>query len=315
MNKLYVNSLLNVGPTYSPKMKYIKFTLAFILSTALFASCGSGNKQKEQTSEAFKIEDYIEAAETIDPSINSVDQVFDILNMVNAEYYDVLTNDPYNAHSYKTSYPVAAANLGVYVVDVLYNYYGEAPDAMLLSFQAAQELADYIGVESQFGTWTLEKLEGGTMQRDTITMLFNSLLKDSEKYNSEKEMVFVHTAFLTGSFVEKVYITGQLLRQKMLVEDKTREDEGDIRELLVIYMNQLNPSAGILYDAFLRQQDQLKDLVILNTFEQLKTLSDHLLELKPTLAVAPINDIAGNEELNKSFELVEGLRNVIVTPQ
>ena len=101
----------------------------------------------------------------------------------------------------------------------------------------------------------------------------------------------------------------------MLVEDKTREDEGDIRELLVIYMNQLNPSTSILYDAFLRQQDQLKDLVILNTFEQLKTLSDHLLELKPTLAVAPINDIAGNEELNKSFELVEGLRNVIVTPQ
>ena len=34
------------------------------------------------------------------------------------------------------------------------------------------------------------------------------------------------------------------------MEEKTQEDEGDIRELLVIYLNQLNPSTGVLYDAF-----------------------------------------------------------------
>ncbi len=77
-------------------------------------------------------------------------------------------------------------------------------------------------------------------------MLFNNLLKDSEKYNNEKEMVFVHTAFLTGSFVEKVYISSNLLKQKMAVKDMTKEQEGDIRELLVIYLNQLNPSTSIL---------------------------------------------------------------------
>lgn len=295
-------------------MKQLNYILTLALSLALFSSCGSG-KKSDQSAESFDIEDYIKAAETIDPSINSVDQVFDILSMVNAEYYDLLTNDPYTAHSYETSYPVAAANLGVYVVDVLYHFYGEAPDAMLLSFQAAQELADYIGVESEFGAWTLEKLEGSNIQRDTITMLFNSLLQDSEKYNTEQEMVFIHTAFLTGSFVEKVYITGQLLRQKMMVEEKTQEDEGDIRELLVIFMNQLNPSTAILYDAYVRQQDQLEGLVVLNTFEQLKDLSDHLLELKPTLAIAPINEIAGEEELNTAFELIDELRSVLVTAQ
>jgi len=294
------------------KMKYLNYTLALLISLALFASCGSSQK-KDQSSDTFNIEDYIKAAETIDPTINSVEQVFDILDLVNAEYYDVLTNDPYNAHSYKTSYPIAAANLGIYMVDILYHFYGEAQETMYLSFQAAQELAKEIGVDKEFGLWTLEKLEGSTMQRDTITMMFNTLLEESEQYGSEKEMIFIHTAFLTGSFVEKVHITGNLLKQKMLAEDLTQNDEGDIRELLVIFMNQLNPSSSILYDAFLAQQDQLEGLVVLTTFERLKELSTHLTELKPTLAVAPVSEIMANQELKTAFQLIENLRSMLVT--
>ena len=186
---------------------------------------------------------------------------------------------------------------------------------MYLAFQAAQELAKHIGVDSEFGAWTFENLEGTTMQRDTITRMFNQLLLDSEQYGSEKEMVFVHTAVLTGSFVEKVHITGNLLKQKLLAEEISQEDEGDIRELLVIFMNQLNPSSTVLYDAFERQQDQLGNLVVLATFERLKDLSDHLTELKPTLAVAPVSEIKESQDLRTAFQLIENLRSVIVTAQ
>ena len=295
-------------------MKYLNYTLALLISLALFASCGSKQK-KEQSTDTFSIEDYIKAAETIDPSIRSVEQILDVLDLVNAEYYDVLTNDPYSAHSYKSSYPIAAANLGIYMVDILYHFYGEADETMYLTFQAAQELAKEIGVESEFGGWTFEQLEGSTMQRDTITRMFNNLLKDSEQYGTEQERLFVHTAFLTGSFVEKVHITGNLLKQKLLVENKTQEDEGDIRELLVIFMNQLNPSTTILYDAFVKQQDQLEGLIVLTTFEKLKDLSAHLTELKTTLAVAPISEIAENQDLRTAFQLIENLRSLLVTAQ
>ena len=295
-------------------MKYLNYTLALLISLALFASCGS-NQKKEQSTDTFNIEDYIKAAETIDPSIRTVEQILDILDLVNAEYYDVLTNDPYNAHSYKTTYPIAAANLGIYVVDILYHFYGEETETMYLSFQAAQELAKHIGVDSEFGTWTFENLEGTTMQRDTITRMFNQLLLDSEQYGSEKEMIFVHTAFLTGSFVEKVHITGNLLKQKLLAEDISQEDEGDIRELLVIFMNQLNPSSTVLYDAFVAQQDQLEGLVVLTTFEKLKDLSKHLTELKTTLAVAPVSEIKESQDLRTAFQLIENLRSILVTAQ
>ena len=294
-------------------MKYLTITLTLTISLLLLISCGSNKKQEDKTAETFNIEDYIKTAEAIDPNLDKVDQIFNILDMVDAGYYDVLTNDPYSAHSYKTSYPVAAANLGVYVTDIVYHLYGEADETMFLTFAAAQELAKHIGVESEFAKWTIENLEGTMMKRDTITLLFNQLLMDSERYSSEKEMVFVHTAFLTGSFVEKVFITGNLLKQKMNDEEISNEEEGNIRELLVIYLNQLDPSTGILYDAFVKQQDQLEGLVIINSFERLKELSAHLKEMKPALAVAPIGELASNEDLATSFELISKLRTVLIT--
>jgi hypothetical protein len=78
-------------------------------------------------------------------------------------------------------------------------------------------------------------------------------------------------------------------------------------------MNQLNPSSSILYDAFLKQQDQLEGLVVLATFERLKQLSEHLTELKSTLAIAPISDIKANQELKTAFQLIENLRNLLIT--
>lgn len=293
-------------------MKLFKITLAAVFTLA-FVSCGGRKKQEAKSDESFDLESYIQAAEAIEPDLNTVQQVFNILDMVNAEYYDVLTNDPYSAHSYKTSYPVGAANLGVYMADILYHLYGDQQEAMYLTFAAAQELARYIGIESEFGSWTIENLEGTLEKRETITKLFNGLLEDSQKYNSEKEMVFIHTAFLAGSFVEKVYITGNILKQKLAATELTKEQEGDIRELLVIYLNQLDPSTTILYDAFEKQQDMLSGIVILSTFEKLKELSTQLKEVKSSLAVAPVSEIASNKELNDTFELVTQLRTGLVT--
>ena len=294
-------------------MQYFKTTLAFTISFLFMISCGSKKKQEEETTDTFSIDDYIKAAEAIEPDLDKVDQIFNILDMVHAGYYDVLTNNPYSVHNYKTSYPVAAANLGIYVADIVYHLYGESDKSISLTFQAAQELAKHIGVESEFASWTLENLEGTMMKRDTITHLFNKLLSDSKNYSSEKEMVFVHTAFLTGSFIEKVFISSNLLKEKMNDEEISKEEEGDIRKLLVIYLNQLDPSATILYEAFEQQQDQLEGLAILSSFEGLKELAAHLKEMKSSLSVAPISDLASNEDLHKTFGLISDLRTGLIS--
>jgi hypothetical protein len=293
-------------------MKYFRITLLAVFAAFLITSCGGNKKQEAQTEDTFDLDSYIKAAEAVDPNLNKVDQIFRILDMVNAEYYDVLTNDPYSAHTYKSSYPVAAANLGIYSTDIIYHFYGDATESMYTSFQAAQELAKHLGLTSEFGSWTIERLEGSIVQRDTITKLVNTLLADSKQYSSEQERVFVHTAFLAGTFIEKVFITGSILKQKLSASNLSKEQDSDIRELLVIYLNQLNPATGVLYDAFERQKDQLEGLVTLTTFERLEALSDHLKEVKPELIAAPISEIASNSDLNTTFDLVANLRNLLV---
>lgn len=296
-------------------MKHFKIALALVFTTLILSSCGSTQKKEKQTDETFSFEDYIAAAEAIDPNLQKVDQLFKILDLVNAEYNSVLTNDPYSAHNYKFSKSIAAANLGIYMADIVYHQYGDDDAAMYLSFAAAQELAREIGVESKFATFTIEGMSGTAMSRDTLAAMFNELLRDSENYNNEKEMVFVHTAFLTGSFVEKLYVSSSLLQEKLGAEEMTKEQEGDIRELLVIYLNQLNPSTGILAEALEKQQDQLQGMVAITTFEKLKELSEQLKEVKSALAVAPVDEIAANENLKTTFNLVSNLRMVIVTAE
>jgi len=86
-------------------MKSLKISLAIVTSLLMLASCGSKKKQGDTSTQEFNIQDYIKAAEAIEPNLNRVEQVFNILDMVNAEYFDVLTNDPYSAHNYKFSIP------------------------------------------------------------------------------------------------------------------------------------------------------------------------------------------------------------------
>ena len=137
-------------------MKLLKISLALVFSMLILTSCGSSQKKEKQADTTFDMAAYVATAEAIDPNLNKVDQLFNILDLVNAEYNDVLTNDPYSAHSYKFNYSIGAANLGIYMADILYHHYGGNDEAMYLSFAAAQELAKYIGVHSEFGAFTLE---------------------------------------------------------------------------------------------------------------------------------------------------------------
>jgi hypothetical protein len=294
-------------------MKQLKISMALVFSILILSSCGSTQKKEKQSDTTFDMADYVATAEAIDPNLNKVDQVFKILDLVNAEYNDVLTNDPYSAHSYKFNYSIGAANLGIYMADILYHHYGENDEAMYLSFAAAQELAKYIGVESEFGAFTIESMTGTAMNRDTLSHLFNTLLTDSKNYNNEEDVVFIHTSFLVGSFVEKLFITSNILREKLANKELTKEQEGDIRELLVIYLNQLNPSTGLLAEALEKQKAQMSGVVAITTFIKLKELSDHLKSVKSTLAVAPIADIATNQDLKTTFKLIANLRMVLVT--
>jgi hypothetical protein len=280
-------------------MKIFRTTIA-LLTLALAVSCNSGNEKKSETSSASNsLAEVMKAADAISPEIMNVEDVFLTLELVDAGYYPILCNDPYSATSYLSSKPVAAANLGVYITDIVYHMYGEATSDMFITFSASQELAKYIGLEAEFAATILTELEGGgDISRDSLIYVFNGLMETSKKYGSENEMAFVHTSFLTGITIEKLFISSSLLDQAYNKEEKSEEDVVNAKKLLVVFQTQLK-AVDALIESLDGQLSHVENLIVSTEMEDLKESAAALdgeikeildaEELKPSEHVAAIH--------------------------
>ena len=293
-------------------MKTLKLLSLLALIAVLFSSCGNKKaKSDESASESFDLNTYIEAAKAINPNAEDVSQYMKALELVNANYYPALVNDPYKAHDYKTTYPIAAANLGIYSIDIIYHVYGDDINAAYTSFAAAQELAKYIGVEGAYASMTFDAFEGSAANRDSLVMIFNELLKDSRNYTTEEEILFVHTAFLSGVYVEKMHIVGSLIQQLLKSEELSQEESIELKELLVIYIERLK-SAQVLVSAIEGQVEQLKNIIILEQFQELRKIGTSIEAEEEAMLSATPAELKSNDLLNTSFEILNSIRTLMV---
>lgn len=286
-------------------MKIFRTTITLFLALTLLVSCNSGNEKKSKTTTpTSSLAEVMKAADAISPEITNVEDVFKTLELVEAGYYPILCNDPYSATSYLNSKPIAAANLGVYVTDIVYHMYGDATSDMFITFSASQELARFIGLEDEFAATILVELEGGgDIPRDSLIYVFNGLMENSEKYGSENEMAFVHTSFLTGLYVEKLYITSSLLDQAYNKEDKAEEDVVNTKKLLVVFQNQLK-SVDALLESLEGQYSEVENLIVSEELNSLKESS--------TALDGKVQEILDAEEL-KSCEHVTDIHKKLTS--
>lgn len=292
-------------------MKTAKLFIPVIFTLLLMSSCNSGSKNSGNSGTSQEdLNEIIAAADAISPEINSVQDVFSTLDLADASYFPVLCNDPYNASNYLESKPVAAANLGVYVTDIVYHMYGDATESMFLTFSATQELARYMGLESEFAATLLTQLEGGQISRDSLITVFSDLMAESEAYNSAEEMVHVHTAFLTGLYIEKLYITSSLLEQGVKKESPTEEDIVNQKKLLVVFINQLK-TLDVLKASLENHKKKLNEEFDLADFEKL-SLATSALE-KESESILNKSGLEASEELTAVYNLITTIRTRIVS--
>lgn len=256
------------------------------------------------------LNEIMKAADAISLDMNSVEDVFATLDLAEAAYYSVLCNDPYNAEKYLKSKASAAANLGVYVTDIVYHMYGEATEDMYLTFSASQELARYIGLESEFAATLLTELEGGQLSRDSLITVFSGLMEESESYNSAEEMMHVHTAFLAGVYVEKLFITSSLLEQGQKKEKPSVDDINNFKKLLVVLEKQLE-SLDILSESIAGHSRELKNEFNLVDFDQLLTAAERLNDVSRDILNS--DELKVSEELSKVYVDITRMRTRIVS--
>jgi hypothetical protein len=294
-------------------MKTLKLFTLLTIVAVLLSSCGNKKgKTGDVQEEEFNLQKYIELANEITPNMNDIGQYLKALDLVKAKYYPELAHDPYKAPEYKTSFPHAAAMLGVYSIDIVYHAYGDDIDAGYLSFAAAQELARYVGVEGAFAVTTFDAFEGTAGSRDSIALMYNNLLKESENYANEGEILFVNTAYLIGGYTEKMHIMSSLIQQKLNAETLSQEEEISLKQLIVVYADRLK-AAGSLLSAIEIQIDHFQTFLIPDQFFKLNKLATSIEATEAEILEMPLEKIKESELLKESFQIVSNIRTMLVT--
>lgn len=251
-------NLRNIGPV----------SLSLLLLVGL-ASCGPG--QKEESSEAS--EEFDQAETELKEQIQEV--VYDIpspseipflLEATGAEFNETLINDISSAESYASRNDKSAMNLGVYAADIGYLVSYDKVQEALNYMSSAKKLADNIGISGTFDQALISRFEENLSRKDSLAYLLNQTIQDTENYLKDEDRNKLAALVITGSFVEGLYISTQLI--KTYPKDILPEDS---RNLV------LTPLIRVV----LEQEKSLNDLVeMLGTIEQTEPVNEILAQLK-----------------------------------
>lgn len=258
-------------------MMYRILSLTTLLTLTLWIS--SCERSAESTEEGASSEEFEQAqgdqSETREKFKNVVREIPSpseipyLLEATGAEFDASLINSISRLDSYSNRNDKAALNLGVYAADIGYLSSYEKVQEALNYMSEVKKLADNLGVSGAFDRELINRFEANLSNKDSLAYLLDETVQKVENYLQDDNRTRLAALILTGSFVEGLYISTQLIEN--YPKDILPEDA---RNLI------LTPLLRIV----LEQEKAVNDLLeLLNTVEQtepINRLSQDLQSLK-----------------------------------
>lgn len=202
------------------------FQLIVVLSLGLLISCGGGQKQTEDESEAFDAakESLKENIEGVIVNIPSPAELPYLLQATGADFNASLINTKDAADKYMSTFDKTALNLGIYAADIGYLSSYEQTQEALDYLQIAKQLSDHLGVVDAVDKVVMDRFEQNIDERDSLYKIINHAIEDVDKYLKTEARNRVAALVTTGSFVEGLYVSTELVRTypKDLLPDDAR---------------------------------------------------------------------------------------------
>lgn len=289
--------------------------LTFFFTILYLTSCEVSKESSENGSSEFEkaqseqrgVENQIKE---VMYDIPSPSEIPFLLQASGAEYNASLINDISRADLYNTRNDKAALNLGVYSADVGYlSSYGKAQEA-LNYMQKSKDLADKLGLTGAFNPELVQRFERNLGNRDSLAYLLNQTINTAEDYLKEENRNHLAALIITGSFVEGLYISTQLINQ--YPKDILPEDS---RNLI------LAPLMRVVLEQEKSTEDLLELLKSIERSETVLTLTEDLEELNESYKELDINEqikqnradlVLTDETLNDITNIVAEMRLYIV---
>jgi hypothetical protein len=273
-------------------MKITRIIFATLL-LVIFAmtSCQQKPGQKKSSDvEAVESDEFSEKLVSINPGLRDPSVVMVALDMAGADYLDGLVNPMENVEFYATDEARAALALGVYTVDIAYLVAYGKREAALNKYERARKLSKAIGLQSTYEDGMFQRYINAGADPDSLMQLLTLTAENVDQELTKAERARHGTLFVTGEFIEKMYILtqviarypadlpedarSQLLRHLMIAVANQKESLDNLIDLL----NQIREEDE--GERFMAEMSKLKQVYVEANFREM--VANWTPETKPT---------------------------------
>jgi len=205
--------------------------------------------------------EHLKNAERVFNALPTPLEIAQLIKTAGAKFDENLLNPVDNESNYTTSISMAL-NLGVYTCDLSFASMYDQTSLIINYMEAAENMANGLGILDAIDETTVEKLEQNINNRDVIMEIVSETFLNSQSYLEDDEQHAVAATIIAGGFIEGLYIStnmvnmdnfkgnklvGTIADQKMSVDDLVRMLEtytdnvaiqeliGPIRELKTVF--------------------------------------------------------------------------------
>lgn len=290
----------------------MKNLLLIIAVAFLLVNCSNGNKKLDTVDkQPSPLEEFKEQVTDIVPqNQGSVQDINTFVRMSGASFMPEIVNNPHSVQKYKETMYLAAANLGIYTTDVLYQAAYKRGEGARLSYGAAKELAFHVGVGEVFDEIVLQRLEEGGSKDDSIVYKLTTALDNSKTVLREKDQARLLTAITIGSFVQKLYVTNNIIfnyPEDLPVESKLLV----LRQSIMLLSVQIKQAVELteLFKTYKPKTEKAAE--IYKIMKEISAIYEPM-RLEENIESIEAKQIFENAELLKAFDKVKEVRSMLI---
>lgn len=142
-----------------------------------------------------------------------------VLEAMDADYDEAFINDPGRAGEYLSIPAQAAANLGIYYMDIHYAAAYKKRDLVASLYNAMQILADSLGTGRSLNQAILDKFSENLEQNMEAKKIIEDALIEASKNLNTNNRPRISTIIMAGIVVERLYLMASII-------DQSKEKEG-----------------------------------------------------------------------------------------
>jgi hypothetical protein len=188
--------------------------LILAICAGSFYSCGSKKEgESSATEEPGKLyqHEFRRKLELINPGLRDPSAIISLLESTGAEFLPDLVNDAGLDSIYLQDSALAAVNLGIYTVDLVYLLAYEKDEMADIQLDRARVLADKIGAAHLYDHGMYNRYRQAGIHPDTLIIHLSKAAEQMEHEFDSMELLRLSTLFATGEFIEKLHLTSSLL--------------------------------------------------------------------------------------------------------